>query len=142
MVGGKSVSARGSAGGSGTGTSTVTPTQALGRYGEELAAQHLIAAGMSVLVRNWRCPQGELDLVARDRDGTVVFVEVKTRAGTGFGQPAEAVGRVKARRLRVLACCWLLDNRQAGGPELRFDVISVVRRRGEEPTLTHLRGVF
>ncbi len=120
----------------------MTPTQALGRYGEELAAQHLVRAGMTVLVRNWRCRQGELDLVARDRDGTVVFVEVKTRAGTGFGQPAEAVGRVKARRLRVLACCWLLENRQAGGPELRFDVISVVRRPGEEPTLTHLRGAF
>ena len=117
-------------------------TVVLGRYGEELAAQHLVAAGMTVLARNWRCRQGELDLVARDRDGTVVFVEVKTRAGTGFGQPAEAVGRVKARRLRVLACCWLLDNRQEGGPELRFDVISIVRRRGEEPALTHLRAAF
>lgn len=114
----------------------------LGRYGEELASQHLVAAGMTVLSRNWRCRRGELDLVARDRDGTLVFVEVKTRAGTGFGQPAEAVGRVKARRLRVLACCWLLDHRPEGAPELRFDVISIVRPRGEEPTLTHLRAAF
>ena len=59
---------------------TETATQALGRYGEELAAQHLIAAGMAVLARNWRCAQGELDLVARDVDGTIAFVEVKTRA--------------------------------------------------------------
>lgn len=82
--------------------SAETATQALGRYGEQLAEQHLTAAGMVVLARNWRCPQGELDLVVRDVDGTVVFVEVKTRAGTGFGEPAEAVGRVKARRCG----CW------------------------------------
>jgi putative endonuclease len=126
----------------GTVASPGTATQVLGRYGEELAAQHLVGSGMSVLARNWRCRQGELDLVARDRDGTVVFVEVKTRAGTGFGQPAEAVGRVKARRLRVLACAWLLANPQPGGPELRFDVVSVVRRPGEQPKLTHLRGAF
>lgn len=119
-----------------------TATQALGRYGEELAAQHLAAAGMVVLARNWRCPQGELDLVARDVDGTVVFVEVKTRSGTGFGEPAEAVGRVKARRLRVLACQWLLENRQAGAAELRFDVVGIVRRRGAAPHVTHLRGAF
>jgi len=121
---------------------TETATQALGRYGEELAAQHLIAAGMVVLARNWRCAQGELDLVARDVDGTIVFVEVKTRAGTGFGEPAEAVGRVKARRLRLLACQWLIENRQAGSSELRFDVVGIVRRRGEQPRLTHLRGAF
>lgn len=121
---------------------TETATQALGRYGEELAAQHLTAAGMVVLARNWRCAQGELDLVARDVDGTVVFVEVKTRAGTGFGEPAEAVGRVKARRLRILACRWLTENRQAGPSELRFDVVGIVRRRGEQPRLTHLRGAF
>ncbi len=121
---------------------TETATQALGRYGEELAAQHLTAAGMVVLARNWRCAQGELDLVARDVDGTVVFVEVKTRAGTGFGEPAEAVGRVKARRLRVLACQWLIENRQVWSGELRFDVVGIVRRRGEQPRLTHLRGAF
>ncbi len=121
---------------------TETATQALGRYGEELAAQHLTAAGMVVLARNWRCAQGELDLVARDVDGTVVFVEVKTRAGTGFGEPAEAVGRVKARRLRILACRWLTENRQPRPSELRFDVVGIVRRRGEEPRLTHLRGAF
>lgn len=117
-------------------------TAALGRWGEDLAARHLTAAGMQVLDRNWRCPQGELDLVARDRDGTVVFVEVKTRSGTGFGVPAEAVGRVKARRLRVLACRWLLEHRQPAGAELRFDVVGIVRLPGQVPELTHLRSAF
>ena len=117
-------------------------TIALGRYGEQLAAQHLAEAGMTVLARNWRCAQGELDLVLRDRDGTVVFCEVKTRSGTGFGEPEEAVGRVKARRLRLLACRWLLEHRPPGAVEIRFDVVSIVRRRGEAPRLTHLRGAF
>jgi len=117
-------------------------TIALGRYGEQLAAEHLSAAGMTVLARNWRCERGELDLVLRDSDGTIVFCEVKTRSGTGFGAPAEAVGRTKARTLRVLACRWLLEHRPRGADELRFDVVSVVRRRGEAPQLEHLRGAF
>ncbi len=117
-------------------------TAALGRWGEDLAARRLAAAGMQVLDRNWRCTQGELDLVARDVDGTVVFVEVKTRSGTGFGSPAEAVGRVKARRLRVLACRWLVEHRSAGSSELRFDVIGIVRPPGRAATVTHLRGAL
>lgn len=116
-------------------------TAELGRYGEQLAADHLVAQGMTLLARNWRCSEGELDLVARDRDGTVVFVEVKTRAGTGFGEPVEAVGRVKARKLHVLACRWLAEH-PGGGAELRFDVVGIVRRRGEAPRLTHLRAAF
>lgn len=117
-------------------------TAALGQWGEELAAEHLVASGMQVLARNWRCPQGELDLVARDVDGTLVFVEVKTRSGTGFGEPAEAVGRVKASRLRTLACRWLLEHRPPGATELRFDVVGIVRRPGQAPQITHLREAF
>ena len=117
------------------------PSMELGRYGEELAAQHLTAAGMEVLARNWRCREGELDIVALDGDA-LVFVEVKARSGTGFGQPAEAVGPVKARRIRGLACRWLEEHRPAGGHDLRFDVVSVVRRRGAAPELLHLRGAF
>jgi len=117
-------------------------TAALGRWGEDLAAEHLAADGMQILVRNWRCAEGELDLVARDVDGAIVFVEVKTRAGNGFGEPAEAVGRVKARKLRTLACRWLLDHRPGGSAELRFDVVGIVQRKGEDVELTHLRAAF
>lgn len=119
-----------------------TATQALGRYGEELAEQHLLAAGMQVLDRNWRCREGELDLVAREPDGTVVFVEVKTRSGTGFGAPAEAVGIRKAAKVRQVACRWLAERRPPGAGDLRFDVIAIVRRRGYAPVLTHLKGAF
>ena len=119
-----------------------TATQALGQYGEDLAHQHVLAAGMVVLDRNWRCREGELDLVARDADGTLVFVEVKTRSGTGFGEPSEAVGHRKAAKVRQVACRWLVEKRPPGSADLRFDVVSVVRRRGYAPVVTHLRGAF
>lgn len=116
--------------------------QQLGRWGEDLAAQHLEATGARVLARNWRTRHGELDLVAREPDGTIVFVEVKTRTGTGYGQPAEAVGQVKARRLRALACQWLATERPPGAGDLRFDVVSVLRPRGAAVRLVHLKGAF
>ncbi|HEU0101428.1 MAG TPA: YraN family protein [Mycobacteriales bacterium] len=114
----------------------------LGRWGEDLAARHLVATGAVVLARNWRCRQGELDIVALEPTGTVVFCEVKTRSGTAFGEPAEAVGPVKARRIRAVACRWLAEHRPAGSHELRFDVVSVVRARGEPPRVVHLRAAF
>ena len=115
---------------------------ALGRWGEDLAAEQLAAGGLRVLARNWRCSQGELDLVGVEADGTVVFVEVKTRAGTGFGTPAEAVGWRKAGRIRRLACAWLTEHRPAGATGLRFDVVGIVRCPGAPPEVTHLRGAF
>ena len=119
------------------------PTMQLGQDGEELAAQHLTADGFTVLDRNWRCREGELDIVARDADGTLVFCEVKTRSSDLFGLPAEAVGRVKANRIRHLALRWLDDHPEArSGANLRFDVVSVVRRRGFAPELQHLRAAF
>lgn len=124
--------------GSGRGTRTA----ALGRWGEDVAAQHLADCGLTVVARNWRCRAGELDVVAVEADGTVVFVEVKTRAGTGFGSPAEAVSRAKAQRIRGLAVQWLAENRPPGTTELRFDVVGIVRRAGAAPELTHLRSAF
>lgn len=115
---------------------------ALGRWGEDLAARHLEAMGARVLARNWRCAQGELDIVALEPDGTLVFCEVKTRSGTGYGSPGEAVGAVKARRLRVLAGQWLVTGRPPGVHELRFDVVSVVRGRTGPPRVVHLRAAF
>ena len=66
------------------------PKDALGRYGEDLAAEHLRRQGLTVLARNWRCARGELDIVARD-GSALVICEVKTRRGTGYGHPVEAV---------------------------------------------------
>lgn len=99
--------------------------QALGAAGEERAAARYRAHGYEVLSRNWRCREGEIDLVCVD-DSTIVFVEVKTRSSLAYGHPAEAVGPVKQRRLRRLAGRWLEDHTVAPGRALRFDVVAVL----------------
>lgn len=115
--------------------------QALGRWGEDVAVRHLLEQGLQVLDRNWRCREGELDVVVRE-GSTLVFVEVKARSGHGYGEPAEAVTRLKARRIHGLAARWLGENRPPGGSwDLRFDVVSVLRTP-QGPEVLHLRGAF
>lgn len=124
---------------------------ALGRFGEAVAADHLVASGLTVLARNWRCREGEVDIIALDGD-VLVMCEVKTRRGVGFGTPLDAVTPAKAARLRRLACRWLADQRAgvvAGSAaefdryaEVRFDVVSVLRPLSGPTTVEHLRGAF
>jgi putative endonuclease len=113
---------------------------AVGRFGEDLAAQRLEQAGLRILDRNWRCPDGEIDIVAADGD-TLVICEVKTRSGLAFGDPAEAVVAAKAARLRRLALRWLAAN-ELTWTDLRFDVVTVLRRAEGGPLVRHLRGAF
>ena len=96
---------------------------AFGRAGEDRAAAWYAARGYTVLARNWRCREGELDLVVA-RDRTLVFVEVKTRRTDRFGIPAEAVTPLKQRRLRALARRYLEASGAHG--RLRFDVVSIL----------------
>ncbi len=98
--------------------------RALGARGEALAARWYEAHGYTVLSRNWRCRDGELDLVL-GRRGALVFCEVKTRSSTAYGTPAEAVTRTKQLRLRRLAVRWL-DEHEARPASLRFDVACVM----------------
>jgi putative endonuclease len=114
--------------------------QAIGAYGERLAARHLEAAGLVVLARNWRCPDGEVDLILRDGDD-LVFCEVKTRRGALFGSPAEAVSPTKVRRLRRLAARWLAES-TVRPREIRFDVVSVLPQRRGASVVEHIRGAF
>lgn len=111
----------------------------LGRQGEQLAAEYLELHGYEVVDRNWRCRQGELDIVA-ERDGVLVFVEVKTRSGIGFGLPAEAVSHEKLARLRRLAGAWC-DAHQPRMRSMRLDVIGIVLQHGQDIRLDHLTGV-
>jgi putative endonuclease len=97
----------------------------LGRRGEDLASEHLERQGLVVLSRNWRCSAGELDIVATDSISTVIFCEVKTRSGTGFGSPVEQVTFGKRRRIRRLASIWLATA-GIGWRTLRFDVIGIL----------------
>jgi putative endonuclease len=117
-----------------------TTTLALGAHGERIAVAYLTRAGLRVLDRNWRCREGELDVVARDA-GSIVFCEVKTRRGTGYGRPVEAVTAAKQRRLRVLAHRWLAAHDEHA-PEIRFDVVGVLVRRSGPALVTHLPAAF
>jgi putative endonuclease len=96
----------------------------LGARGEETVAGWYRSSGYEVLARNWRCAQGELDLVLRQGD-LIVFCEVKTRSSTAFGAPVEAVTRSKQARLRRAAGRYLGDGSQHAGL-VRFDVASVL----------------
>ena len=114
----------------------------LGAKGEDLAAAWYTGQGYQVLDRNWRCRDGELDLVV-SRARCVVFCEVKTRSGTGFGLPAEAVTGEKQRRLRRLATRWLGEHKPAAGfADVRFDVACVTLRTGAEPALDVIEAAF
>ncbi|MGH3316438.1 MAG: YraN family protein [Nocardioidaceae bacterium] len=119
--------------------STQQQRSALGRYGEDIATRHLVESGMVVLARNWRCPHGEIDVVARD-GGTLVVCEVKTRRGLDYGTPLEAVTARKMVRLRRLASEWL-DEAGLDPPDVRIDVVSVLVRTQGAAVVEHLRGV-
>jgi putative endonuclease len=113
----------------------------LGALGEQLAVDHLTGLGLKILHRNWRCRYGELDVIACDAVAhTVVFVEVKTRTGDGYGGLAEAVTELKVRRLRRLAGLWLASQDE-WWVAVRIDVIGVRVGRRRVPELTHLEGV-
>ncbi|TWE13125.1 YraN family protein [Rudaeicoccus suwonensis] len=126
--------------GQGRPTTRLSLTKAeLGRWGEDVAARHLRSGGMQVVERNWRCRDGEIDLIAVDGD-CVVVVEVKTRTTEFFGSPVDAVTPVKARRLRVLASRWLADH-PIGAGAVRIDVIGVLRPPSGPMSLRHVRDV-
>jgi putative endonuclease len=118
----------------------VDPRRRLGNAGETAVAAWYESAGYHVVERNWRCRDGELDLVVT-REDTLAFCEVKTRASTRFGAPVEAVTVAKQRRLRMLAARWLSehDTRRA---TLRFDVASVIRGQDGELSVDVLEGAF
>lgn len=116
-----------------------THNQALGAYGEELAARHLVELGMVLLDRNWRGEGGEIDLVLRDGPDLVIC-EVKTRSSDVCGSPHEAIGEAKARRLRRLAWQWLREH-QARPREVRVDLVAVLRPRRGPSQLEHVRGI-
>ncbi|HEY0492160.1 MAG TPA: YraN family protein [Candidatus Dormibacteraeota bacterium] len=111
----------------------------LGASGEALAEEHLRGLGYSIIERDFRTPLGQLDLVAKDSD-TLVFVEVKTRAGHGFGLPQEAVDRRKIRKLRQLAL-YYLKHAPHRGP-VRFDVIGLTVRDGRLLRVDHIRNAI
>jgi putative endonuclease len=113
----------------------------MGRQAEDRALQHLQAQGLRLVHRNYRVARGpraragEIDLIMRAADGTVVFVEVRARAGRTHGGAAASVGLAKQRSLIFAAQCWLM--RQSRCPPCRFDVVAI-----DGPELVWLRSAF
>lgn len=122
---------------------TVRPMEtrrALGESGEDLAADLYLRQGFVIVDRNYRCRMGELDVVAR-KGSMMVFCEVKTRSSDRWGDPSEAVGRVKQGRLRRLAGHWLATHRTRH-VEIRFDVVTVSALPGAPPRVVQLADAF
>ncbi|MGO1165473.1 MAG: YraN family protein [Janibacter sp.] len=111
----------------------------LGTAGEDVAERYLTRRGMVLLDRNWRCRQGEIDLVLRDGDWLVVC-EVKTRRTTTFGDPLESITRAKLARLRRLAGCWLAEH-PMGTRGVRLDVVGLLKHPDGSYRVDHRAGV-
>jgi putative endonuclease len=120
-------------------TTTAEARQALGAYGEDVAARHLAGQGMVLLDRNWRCPDGELDLVLRDGD-VLVVCEVKTRTSMVAGTPHEAITDDKLARLKRLGERWAQE-RGVRPPGMRIDLVAVLRPRKGPAVVDHVRGL-
>ena len=117
------------------------PRRKLGRRGEDAAVRHLHKLGYRILGRGVRLLRGEIDVIARARDGTVVFVEVKTRAGPGCGPPEAAVTFAKRDQLRRIAQAYLCRHRLEDAA-CRFDVIAVTIPGDGRAALTHFEDAF
>jgi putative endonuclease len=122
---------------------TAASRQAVGAYGESVAARYLTdERGMVLLDRNWRCAEGELDLVLRDGP-VLVACEVKTRRGDGCGSPHEAVDDVRLDRLHRLVWRWAEEHAADIGEvdEARVDLVAVLRPRRGAAVVDHVEGL-
>jgi len=112
----------------------------LGAFGERVAAAHLEAKGYRIRARNFRCREGEIDIVAEDGD-CLVFVEVRTRRGDAFGTPAESVTAAKERRLLTVAKAYLQEHPDVP-PDQRIDVVAIELSRGRLLAVQHIEGAI
>ena len=112
----------------------------LGTMGEQLALEFLKNQKYQILSANFRCPYGEIDIIAKD-NRTIVFVEVKTRSSLHFGKGMEAVNHYKQQKLRKAALCYLNENNSAFA-DLRFDVIDILIKENSLMELIHIKNAF
>lgn len=113
-----------------------------GLSGEDAACQYLEQKGYQILRRNFRTYVGEIDIIA-SKGPTLSFIEVKTRSGEQFGKPREAVTLVKQQKIRRSAETYLVMTKRINNiPDLSFDVIEVIRNRGQIKSINHLERCF
>ena len=105
--------------------------------------RYLVNNGFEILERNWTCPYGEADIIARDTDGTVCFIEVKTRLSVAAGFPEEAITAEKQQRYERIALSYMMNFQWDDGTSVRFDAIGLcVKEGGTRAMLRHHRGCF
>ncbi len=111
----------------------------LGKLGEEIAVTYLQDLGYKILNTNWRCARAEIDIIA-DLNGTIVFVEVKTRSSVDFGQPEEFVSFKKEQHLEFASSVYIdMKNHQG---EIRFDIIAIVFENEHLYKINHIEDAF
>ncbi len=114
--------------------------QSLGKSGEELAARLVTEAGLNLITRNYRCPKGEMDIIARDGE-VLVFIEVRTRRSSYRGWGEESITHQKAQRLQAIAAYYVLQQGYTSWPRLRFDVIAL-RWIGNNPEVKWIQAAL
>lgn len=114
--------------------------QELGELGEKLAKKFLTERDYEIICQNFRSRRGEIDIIAKDKDETIVFVEVKTRTSLEFGNPAEAVDENKIKHI-VKTAKYFLHTRKMDNRSIRFDVIEVFIYKGRY-RVNHIRQIM
>lgn len=118
----------------------IPTTTQTGREGEDIAVKFLEKKNWTVIDRNYRFMKAEADIVAYD-GRQIIVVEVKTRRGTGFGEPEESVNDRKKKQLYKAAEAWLYERKMEGAP-VRFDVIAIILKKNTDPEIRHYEGAF
>ena len=98
--------------------------QTLGKLGEDYTVSLLQEAGLRLITRNYRCPKGEMDIIARD-EHTLVFIEVRTRQSSFRGWGEESITKQKSQRLQVIASYYVQQQGYKSWPSMRFDVVAI-----------------
>ncbi len=114
------------------------PVKSLGPEGEDMAVKFLKGKGFRILHRNYKTPLGEADIIARDKDATV-FIEVKARSSSRFGEPFEAVDLRKQERLKRIALWY--QKKEGGDLQVKFDVVSI-KLSGNGNMIEHIVEAF
>ncbi|AFV03148.1 Endonuclease [Dehalobacter sp. UNSWDHB] len=112
----------------------------LGQRGEDMALEHIKEAGLNIIQRNYRCPKGEIDIIARDGK-TIVFIEVRLRSSNSRGSAEESIGLWKIQRLKSIASYYLLEQHYRQWPQIRFDVFAINMAEGV-PEFNWIQGAL
>ena len=111
----------------------------LGKWGEDLAVAYLQGKDYTIIERDWKSGRRDIDIIAKDESGAIVFVEVKTRRNRVFGEPEDAIDYRKMQSLQQAINHYIKYHRI--NSEVRFDSISIIGTIGSEPEINHIKDV-